>query len=216
MGQNELENRNEGKAKWFSKAWKCVKEISIFVAGLGAFLAGVDTVYERYIAVPDIKYVINESGVECFECDFELKDAQLYIHPQILLTEGERIIRMISTEAFCEETCLDYNKQINGFEFKGVEWDDIMTSCSKIKEEITEPHEELHIKKSYLLKMVYKKKRTGKQKEAFYIVDEGELSRNVKEAVLLERGQDIDISLEELELNIEKIVSDCDTILKQN
>lgn len=215
MGQNRLKNRHEGEPNWLSKLWKGVKEISVLVAGLSAFIAGGDAVYERYIAVPDIKHVIGENSAEYFECDLELEDAQLYIHPQVLLAEGEHIIRMISAEAFYEETCLSYDKENNCFEFKGVTWDDVIASCSKIKEEITEPHEDLHIKKSYLIKMIYKKK-TGKQKEAFYIIDEGTLPRNVKEAVILERGQDIDFASEELESNIKKIASDCDLILKQN
>ena len=215
MGQNRLQNRHEREPNRFSKVCKYVKDICLLMAGFAGAIAGLDAFYERYIAVPDIKYAINENSAEYFECDLELKDAQLYIHPQVLLMEGEHIIRMISAEAFCEETCLSYDKENNCFEFKGVTWDDVIASCSKIKEEITEPHEDLHIKKSYLIKMVYKKK-TGKQKEAFYIVDEGTLPRNVKEAVVLERGQDIDFSSEELETNIKKIASDCDLILKQN
>lgn len=205
------------KSKKKSKKKKSpIKVVLEYLAMIGfdvsVLLGGVGFVYNNFISIPDLKYEKQENR-ELFTCDQELKDAVIHVHPQILMTKDEHIIRMINLEEFCEESVLHYQQEQKGFEFAGTDWDEALVCCSEIKERLEEPQEDICLEKAYLLKMEYKK-RYGDRHTKYYIVEDGKTPYRVSEDVIIKRGQDVDLSLDNLEMDIEQIAADCDLILK--
>ena len=199
----------------YSQIVDVVKLVGWILVSLTTIVNGVDYIYERYIAIPDLKHIVETDGTENFICEFQLQDAQLYIHPQMLLVKDEQIIQIINVEEFCEKTLLQYDVEEDGFVLEGIKWNDAVVCCSKIKDLMKGPHDDIQIRKAYLLKIVYKKLKSNKEEQAYYIVEYGETPYRVEEERIVERGQDAELSLENLETDIERIVSDCDAIVRE-
>ena len=151
MGKDKSKKKNK-KKKWSMKV--ILEYLTMIGFDISMLLGGVNFVYTNFFEIPDLTYEEQENG-ELFMCDQELKDAVIYVHPQILITKDEHIIRMINLEEFCEEPVLHYQQEQKKFEFSGTDWDEAIVYCSEIKARLEEPQDDICLEKVYLLRLEY-------------------------------------------------------------
>lgn len=180
--------------------------IAFFLINYGNISKFSADIYEKCFA-PDLIFEEQEDYVE-FSCEFQPKDAQLVLSPQLVIRQEDDIIRILSFDDVCKNRTLQYNKEEGSFFCDNMRWDDALEFARRIKEELKHRGYDVSIHKAYLLKMTYMKTKDYNQHETYYIAEEG-LATTTNKKVIEKRGRAKKLIGTDWEDAFDEIISEC-------
>lgn len=188
--------------------------IGTILTGITAF-GGKSDFWESYIEErwkrPDIIYS-EADGVEIYKCDIELKDGTLVLYPQFVITEGDRIIRMIHLGDLYSDNVLKYNLDINGFHAVQNSMDSLYDWISEINCILSRENKSIEIQKVILMELEYKNAKADEYNKVYYKMQNGQIYP-ISENDIEKRGKDYELHMECLTEGMEDIIRDCKAIM---
>jgi len=136
-----------------------------------------ENIYNGWFRRPNMAYVV-EDGYEVIKNSFELKDGVVVLHPQLIVQNGETIVRIIGLDGIYENEKINYEKDIMGFKIENSGWnyvDDLADIIrNKLENELSESQmSEIEIKKIILIRLTYHNQESAASKTEFYKVENG-------------------------------------------